>query len=121
MKPRYETQCLPETERPEGQFASGDDAQDAETVAWIWEQLESGNPWAWCTVRVTATVELDGQTFEGEAYLGGCSYESRAAFEAPGGYFDDLKVEAFESLKDALFVARDREHVARKIRKDLKP
>src|SRR6266478_4171182 len=89
--------CEPEDTRIEGNaMASGDDAQDEECYAWIRDQLERGNEWAWCCVKVVAriavTLKRDGRVdddvaLEGVDYLGGCSYKSEADFCQPGGYF----------------------------------
>ena len=68
------------------------------------EQLASGNQWAWCTVRVVATL---GE-FEGSDSLGCCSYASEADFKAPGGYFDDMKVEALDDLRRSIETALSR-------------
>jgi len=83
-------------------MASGDDAADQECYDWIHAELDRGNEWAWCSVKVTAAFG----NFEGTAYLGACSYKSEADFREPGGYFDDLKTEALDDLnqqwRDAL-------------------
>lgn len=97
----YLIEALPEDDGPEGHFASGDDEQDAETVAEIERKLET-NEWAWCIVRVTARL---GQ-FEGVAYLGGCSYEDAEDFKK-GGYFEQMKKEALDDLKETLKNALD--------------
>ena len=76
-------------------LASGDDAEDREAEDSIIAQLESGNLWAWCSVKVTATAG----GVEGVDYLGGCSYRDTAEFIQPGGYYDDMKAEALAELK----------------------
>lgn len=78
----------PEHEAVEGNF------DDPETVEWIHEQLRSGNEWAWCQVRVTASY--GGR--RGRAYLGGCSYHSRQDFEQPDGYYPQMVEEAIAEL-----------------------
>ena len=55
------------------------------------------NPWAWCTVVVTASLQYEGHTFEGENYLGACSYKDQADFEA-GGYLKDMRLDARADL-----------------------
>jgi hypothetical protein len=45
-------------------------------------------------VRVTAKWKH----FEGDAYLGQCSYRSKEEFCQPGSYWDDMKEEALEDL-----------------------
>lgn len=91
-------ECEEETIPVRGNFASGDDAQDREDEEQIIRDLESGNEWAWCCVHVIA----EWRGFEGHAYLGGCSYESKADFCRPGWYFDDMKGEAFSDLLGVL-------------------
>lgn len=71
---------------------------DAQTNTWIRSQLESGNEWAWCSVTVRVTL---GDAFA-EDHLGGCSYESKAAFTAPGGYYDDMVHQACNELATML-------------------
>lgn len=92
----YTIDCLPETDLPiEGNaMASGDDAADKAAEDEIREQLESGNEWAWCTVRVTAKWK----NWTGVDFLGGCSYTGEADFKT-GGYYEDMKKQALESLK----------------------
>lgn len=89
---KYALVCLPEEDGPEGHFASGDDALDAEDCARIREAAQ-WNEWAWCMVRVVASFG----SFKGNAYLGGCNYASREDFEK-GGYFADMKEEALDDL-----------------------
>lgn len=80
-------QCLPEDIEVRGNcMASGDDAVDKECEDRIVADLENGNDWAWCTVKVTA--EWNGIT--GVDYLGCCSYDSEKDFRQPGGYFDNM-------------------------------
>lgn len=79
-------------------LASGDDAADRAAEDAILAELNAGNVWAWCTVRVRA--EYRG--FVGDDHLGCCSYDSEAAFREPGDYFDDMKKAAFYHLLDAM-------------------
>jgi len=72
---------------------SGDDAQDRKDENKVLRQLEYGNQWAWCSVKMTAKYK----EFEGVDYLGGCSYKSEKDFRE-GGYFEDMKVQALEAL-----------------------
>jgi hypothetical protein len=58
-------------------------------------QRDNGcNPWLWCTVAVKA--EFKGLT--GTAYLGCCAYRNEEDFKA-GGYFEQMRDEAFLELK----------------------
>lgn len=88
-----EVECIPEDESPEGCFASGDDAADAEQVRCILDELKAGNEWAWCYVEVRVT--FDGLT--GKSGLGGCCYAHRADFEEHG--LPDMLIEALEDLQ----------------------
>lgn len=65
-------------------LSSGDEKVDRECEDEIIYQLENGNEWAWCTVKVTATWE--GLT--AMEYLGGCSYKSKEDFMCDGYYMD---------------------------------
>lgn len=65
-------ECEPEQLIIEGNASAIDIEADAETEAWIHAELDSGNEWAWCYVRLT--VRWNG--FEGVDGLGGCSYKS---------------------------------------------
>lgn len=79
---------------------------DKETEDWIAEQLDRGNEWAWCCVKVTATfTDSEGNTYVGADYLGGCSYKSRADFCTDDGYFPDMKTAALDDLKAKLQAA----------------
>jgi len=79
-------------------MASGDDDIDREAEEWILAQLESGNDWAWCRVRVTARWK----GFEGSDSLGACSYKSEADFCTEDGYFADMKQAALDELNEAV-------------------
>lgn len=74
-------------------MASDDDAADKEVEDEIIRRLDDGDEWAWCVVRVRAS--LHGQ--HADAYLGGCSYRDEAEFKA-GGYFEDMRDEALDAL-----------------------
>jgi len=83
-------------------MASGDDAHDRAVEDRTLAELESGNVWAWCSVQVS--VVLDG--FTGEAYLGGCSYDSEESFRKDA-YFEDMVREARDDLARKLELAHD--------------
>ena len=94
----------PDTTPIEGNvLASGDASEDRAQEAWVREQLEAGNVAAWAVATVKATVGFEGETFEGFASVGGCSYDSeeilRRDVEA------DLRDEALGALRREL--ARD--------------
>lgn len=75
---------------PEGQFSEHED------VAWIRDQLASGNEYAWCRVTVIARWG----SFEGSTALGGCSYASREALLAM--VESDMYPEALSDLATAI-------------------
>lgn len=69
------------------------DFDDAQTMGAIRADVAGGDMWAWCVVTVEATLG-DGELI-GQAILGGCSYESRKAFER-----DNLEQMTSEALDD---------------------
>ena len=84
----------PDDVSPEGQFASGDDEADRAMVKDIYRQIDQGNTWAWCNVRVRATFA----GFMGEDYLGCCSYRDVGEFIRPGDYYTDMVAQAVADL-----------------------
>lgn len=104
----------PEDVEIEGNASAIDPKTDREQEEWIRKQLDSGNEWAWCTAVCTASIELDGQTFEAREYLGCCSYESAEDFERCEG--ENMRKGATEALKAEL----DRAVVRGKIAKHLR-
>jgi len=80
----------PEDESPNAQL-------EGDALRWVENQLDNGNPWAWCDVEIRA--EYIG--IQGHAYLGACAYESEDAFKA-GGYFEQLCTEALDDLATRL-------------------
>lgn len=97
----YTIETLEEYDGPDGAFASGDEEADKRMVAQIKEDYNSGNPWAWCCVKVTASVEYLGETFKGWTTLGACSYANEADFKAEG-YYAELCLEARKDLMVSL-------------------
>lgn len=90
----FSIECLEEHIPIRGNcVASGNDAEDKEIEDNLIEQLNNGNEWAWCTVKVSASYK--GQ--EGTDYLGGCSYLSEKDFKEDG-YYEDMKQTAFNEL-----------------------
>lgn len=71
-----------------------------EDEEYVRQQLRDGNEWAWCRVHVRATWwdRRTGREYEGDDYLGGCSYGSEEDFKQPGGYYDDMKAQAYADL-----------------------
>jgi hypothetical protein len=88
-------ECLPEDISIKGNvLASGDDAEDKLAEDSIREDLENGNEWAWCTIKVS----LQWKGYEGVDYLGACSYKSKSDFIEQDGYFPDMVASAFDDL-----------------------
>jgi hypothetical protein len=92
----YLIECLPEDIQIEGNaMASGDADDDKRVEDSIREQLNNGNEWAWCTVKVTAFIP--GTGIEGTDYLGCCSYKSESDFKRDG-YYKDMCAQAKADL-----------------------
>lgn len=88
---------------PEGNFSSGDEELDRQTVTNIRADLDSGNPWAWFMARVTCTITLpNGETVEGSDTLGTCSYHGLKDFIQPDGYWPDMKAEAYREARSEI-------------------
>lgn len=100
----FTVEAAPEQLAIKGNCSAIDAKTDAKTERWIRKQLNGGNEWAWCVVKVTATL---GE-FEGTAYLGACSYASREDFTQQGdGYYGDMCDEALTELDEAMSAALD--------------
>lgn len=89
-------------------IASGDDDFDRACEDDIRRQLESGNVWAWCVVKVSAHFE----GFTGNAYLGACSYASEKDF-LECDYYASMRVEARTYLRIAIEKACEQGEVAK--------
>lgn len=87
-------ECLPEDLQIKGNASAIDDETDAQVEREILEQLDSGNEWAWCCIKVT----LKWKGFEGTDYLGACSYKSKKDFIESNDYFPDMVSRAFDEL-----------------------
>lgn len=117
----YRLDIEPEDMPVRGAFASGDADEDSLLEDQIIARLDRGDIEAWCYVKITATLEVSGQTFKGWAGIGGISYDSERALRKEL-YEDDshgLKGEALDDLKRTLSEASDRGIVARKALKAL--
>lgn len=94
----FKIECLPEdTEIRGNALASGDDAIDKAHEDMLIEQYNSGNEWAWCCVKVTATIP-GLEEIEGTDYLGCCSYKSEEDFKKDGSFKDMCKIAKDELL-----------------------
>jgi hypothetical protein len=82
---------------------------DAKDVEWVKKELEDGNDWAWCRIKLVASWwnRKTYKTYEGTDYLSGCSYRSEEDFKQPGGYYDYMKAVAYGELIDN--IENDRE------------
>jgi len=94
----FKLECLPEDTPIRGNCSAIDEETDAATEKWITDQLEAGNEWAWCIVRVTCYYDAGLHGITGTDYLGGCSYDSEADFAKEGGYFEDMKRQAYDDF-----------------------
>ncbi len=94
-------ECLPEDLVIEGNCSAIDPETDREQEQWIYEQLQRGNEWAWCTAKVT--VSWHGIT--SEDYLGACSYESERSFRE-SMYVDMVRCCCVDIVSQ-LFAARE--------------
>ena len=105
----YSIEILPEDIPIRGSFDSGDAQADEEQALDIERQLARGNDWAWCTVKVVATLGR----FAGCDYLGACSYANEEEFKAPGGYYEQMCEEAARDLLSTLRLAVDAAQAAK--------
>lgn len=93
----FSFECLPEESHPRDHFASGEEQYDREDIAKVLEELEKGNEWGWCCIKVTAKWKQ----FTGSDFLGCCSYSSQKDFETDE-YYSDMKTQALEALNNAI-------------------
>ena len=91
-------ECLAEDQGVRGNVTASDDPDlDKAEEDRILADLERGNEWAWCVVRVTATW----LGYTGSDVMGGNSYASEAAFQADA-YYDDMVDNALTALRDSI-------------------
>lgn len=95
-------ECYPEDVPPKGYCSAIDDETDAATELWIEHQLNTGNQWAWCMVKVTA----EWRDFSAYDTLCACSYESEEAFRADG-YYADMAATALNELAERIESAKE--------------
>ena len=95
----YKTAC---DQDPLDSFDPAVYAEDPEFCAFLQrveEDRKRGDvSWEWCDVKVEVTFN---GVFEGEAFLGACSYVNFQDFKE-GGYYEDLLDEAFDDLERRL-------------------
>lgn len=92
----FTIECLEELEHPNDCFALDIESQE-EIVNSIIEDLNSGNEWAWCCVRVIGTYK----GIVANDYLGGCSYPSEEHFRTCD-YYEDMKQTVFNQIIEQL-------------------
>jgi len=80
-------------------MASGDDAFDKKVENKILRDLRNGDIWAWALVKVTATDDATGESYD--TYLGAVSYKNEREFRASETYAE-MKEEAIDGLLDIL-------------------
>jgi hypothetical protein len=91
----FTIECLPEDLEIEGNASAWDDEEENRAyAAEIRRQLEHGNEWAWCCVKMTARW----QGYTGVDYLGGCSYKSEKDFIESNDYYEQMKQCALDDL-----------------------
>lgn len=91
----YEIEVSPDDLNVRGNaIASGDDTFDRQVEDEIIGRLDNGDVWTWCSVHVVARLG----NFEGDAWLGACSYKDEEDFKQ-GGYYIDMKRDALEDLQ----------------------
>lgn len=73
---------------------SGDSDYDTQIENEIVDRLNSGDIWAWCSIKVTAYWN----GLDSVGYLGGCSYESESDFIKNSGYYDAMCEAALADL-----------------------
>lgn len=89
-------------------FASGNEADDIAAEDAILDLIDKGDVWAWALVSVTATLVGPGgeDIITGAPdHLGGCSYRNEAGFVRDGGYYEDMRAEAYSNLLTAILQA----------------
>ena len=94
----FKVQCLAEDARVRGNASAIDEETDKEIEDAIIAELDNGNRWAWCTVRVVCYYDAGLSGIEGSDYLGCCSYRDEADFVSPGGYYEDMKASAYDDF-----------------------
>jgi hypothetical protein len=93
----FSVECHEEWEHPNNCFALDDDSQE-EIVNNILTDLESGNEWAWCSVRVIGSYK----GIEEDDFLGACSFKSKKDFIENSGYYDDMRNEVYQRIIERL-------------------
>jgi hypothetical protein len=85
----------PEEFPPDGEF------EDNENITWIKKEMQKGNEWAWCRVKVTVNYK---NILTSDHYLGACSYKSAAGLQEGRllVYYDDMVQEGINKINKQL-------------------
>ncbi len=102
----YNVELLPEDSAIRGNAMASDDADyDKEVEDELIKRLESGDEFAWCLVKVTATIE--GISLEGTDYLGCVSVKNSEELESL--YIKDMQDNAKDDLLEQIKAVKDLE------------
>lgn len=107
MSVNFEIVLHQEHDDPRDHFDNAEFPEDAQNVI---DGINSGNPWAWCTIEVKASVTIGGFKYEASDYLGACSYKDEVDFKGDG-YYTDMVAQATDALADELAEQVKRGHV----------
>lgn len=92
-------EALPEDSSVRGNVcASGDEDVDRQLENEVLEDINSGNEWAWCIVKVSG----EWNNLKGVDYMGSCSYKSKQDFIENSGYYDDMRKAVLEEIQGKL-------------------
>lgn len=109
----------PEDMPIEGSFGYDTEEENAAAVKYVRDQIDAGNPVAWCHVKVTARL---GPFIACDA-LGGCSYASLDDLKRD--LLPDMQAETLRglrtSMKDAIKTAREATRLLPKLTRNLIP
>jgi hypothetical protein len=92
----FTVECHEEWDHPNDCFALDDETQE-EIVNKILTDLNNGNEWAWCGVRVVGKYK----GLEADDFLGGCSYESEEHFRTCD-YYADMRNIVYQNIIEQL-------------------
>lgn len=89
----------PEESPIKGNVSAVDPETDREQELFIESELDSGNDWAWCMVKVSCSF----MGLTADDYLGQCSYSSEKAFIDNNDYYADMKDRCASEIAESLF------------------
>jgi len=92
----WELICEPEQfTTPEEHLCTDEPEDDAKDCELIRQRLDSGDQWAWCSVRLVGRF----RALECWDSLGSCNFESEDDFRQ-SGYFADMQLEVLRQLQE---------------------